>query len=124
MSGLGTASGTRLSRRSRRRLRTVESLHEKRRLAESLLAEHRLPSSAVKQEITSDLFMQTLLAAADEPAMRRLVEERARLVQSVLEWRGDSLARGPRSREQAAVDRDPARILEPEGAAQFAMSLR
>ena len=64
-----------------------EAARQKRELGQRLLAEYTLPSpdanDAWSRAIVSPTFFETLLAAPDEAAMRRLVEERARLVQSV-----------------------------------------
>jgi hypothetical protein len=69
------------------RLTALESLHAKRETARRLLREFDLPEAdAVEpwaKAITSPVFFESLLTASDEPAMRALVEERARLVRTL-----------------------------------------
>ena len=69
------------------RLTLAEALHQKREAARQLLREFHLPEAdsadPVEAAVTSKQFVESLLAAADAEAMRRLVEERARLVQSL-----------------------------------------
>jgi len=74
-----------------------------------LLQEHNLPLPHSRDEasrrITSDHFVETLLGAADDAALRLLVEERAAIIRSANRWNAD---RGtgklrPVSRDQFAV---------------------
>lgn len=84
------------------------ALERRERIAE-LLQEHNLPLPESRHEasrrITSDHFVETLLGAANDEALRQLVEERAALVRSANRWNGDRSAIGPRpvSRDQLAV---------------------
>lgn len=82
------------------RLTVLEAIHEKRRLARRLLGEFDLPDMEATEPraktIVSGRFLESLLAAADEPAMRALVKERAQLVRALA---GDGGAR-PQSRDQ------------------------
>jgi hypothetical protein len=85
---------------SRRRGRIVE-----------LLQEHHLPlpesNDEASRRITSDHFIETLLGAADDESLRRLVEERALLVRSADRWNHDRNTSKPQpvSRDQLAVSR-------------------
>jgi hypothetical protein len=88
------------------RLRAAEALAERQRLVRRVLLEHRLPDpdavDAAGRAIAGEEFLRTLLAAADEPAVRRLVAERARLVEAVLERTAAPLGK-PLAREQQTV---------------------
>jgi hypothetical protein len=88
---------------------------QKRELALRLLAEHSLPlpdgQDPWSRAIVSEAFFEALLAASDEQQMRRLVEERARLVQSVRQWPAGGPAR-PVSRDQLPADRLPAEAID------------
>ena len=88
------------------RLRLAEAMAEKNRLVRRLLGEAELPNpdseSPWARSIVSRRFVESLLAAPDEPAIRELIEERAGLVREIAR-RG--LARGegdcrPQCREQ------------------------
>jgi hypothetical protein len=78
------------------------------RIAE-LLQEHQLPlpdsRDPVSRQITSDHFVESLLHAADDAALRQLVEERASLVRSANQWKQERGSARPRpvSRDQLAV---------------------
>jgi len=99
-------------------LSAEEAARLKRETARRLLREYRLPDRASQSRrepsVVGPRFMESLLAAADERAMRELVEERAELVRS-LGGRGHSSADGgfssaggnavPTSREQFDIDR-------------------
>lgn len=81
----------------------------RRELIAELLQEQGLPLSKRGEEaaggIVSEQFVQTLMLAEDEGAVRRLVEERAALVRSAANWR-EGFRRGetrPRSRDQLAT---------------------
>lgn len=71
------------------RLRTVEAEANRRLLIQKLLVEHRLPgpesADPLGRLIASPEFIQSLLTADDETAVRALVEDRARLVRMVLQ---------------------------------------
>jgi hypothetical protein len=81
------------------RLQAREAARERRAAALALLREFNLPdperAGAGSSGIVSELFIETLMAAPDEPAMRRLVRERAELI-AAAGWR----ASRPVSREQ------------------------
>ena len=92
------------------RLTLLEAVQRKQQLLRRLLREYRLPepesADAHARTITSPRFVESLLAAADEPAMRSLLEERAALVRSL---GGDSFtaAGKPVSCDQHCVDGRP-----------------
>jgi hypothetical protein len=86
-----------------------EAAIERRRRIAELFAEHGLPLpgavGGTARQIVSEQFMQTLMTAADDKSLQRLVKERAELVRAAGNWlleadRGD---RRPRSRDQALV---------------------
>jgi hypothetical protein len=83
---------------SRRRGRIVE-----------LLQEHKLPlpdgSDQASRRITSDEFVESLLSAEDDDALRRLIEERADLVRSANRWNYERTSpnASPVSRDQVAL---------------------
>jgi phenylpyruvate tautomerase PptA (4-oxalocrotonate tautomerase family) len=83
------------------RLESAETVRQKRDMARRLLREYHLPDvdAPGAQAIVGRRFMESLCAAADEPAMRELVEERARLVKALTSSGGA----GPRCREQGTV---------------------
>ncbi len=91
------------------RLTALEAIGQKRGLARRLLAEFDLPDPDAAepwaQAVVSGRFLESLLAAPDEQAMRCLVEERARLVRTLAgseAQRGAAKAR-PQSRDQSLV---------------------
>jgi len=69
------------------RLQAREAIHEKRLLARRLLREFNLPdpdaADPQARSIVGDRFLESLLAAENEQAMRELVRERADLVRSL-----------------------------------------
>jgi hypothetical protein len=85
------------------------ALVERRERIVKLLEEHKLPIPGTRNEsarrIVSDQFVETLLAAADDTALRQLVEERAALVKSAERWRSEAQRSqpGPTSRDQFAA---------------------
>lgn len=85
--------------------RAAEAASGRRRLAERLLAEANLPGmnsdSEWAREIVSAAFFESLLAAPDEDAMRRLVQERARLISAAA---GAPSRRSPSSGRTLARD--------------------
>jgi hypothetical protein len=103
---------------SQRRARIVE-----------LLREFELPlpeqNGNSKDTIVSDQFMQSLMQAPNESALRLLVEERANLVRFASQWNGGRRASGnrPRSRDQFALAFASNGTQAPS-AAEFAASLR
>jgi hypothetical protein len=73
-----------------------------------LLQEHDLPLPCsrhdVARQIVSEHFVQSLMNASDDVALRRLIEERAALVRSANEWRGNRRnSSRPLSRDQIAM---------------------
>jgi hypothetical protein len=88
------------------RFRAQEAIQQRRARVLALLAEHHLPNpdsaDPSARAIVSDTFIETLLAAPDEPTMRRLVEERSRLIGSATQWSGNGPRRNhrPTSRDQ------------------------
>ncbi|MHB1033223.1 MAG: hypothetical protein ACYC35_23950 [Pirellulales bacterium] len=88
-----------------RRLQEAEAGHRKRLLAGKLLRQFRLPdpdtADPSAKAIVSDCFMESLLAADDEAAMRRLVEDRARLAGGRPSSRDQNLADSGRGRFDA-----------------------
>ncbi len=92
------------------RLTVLEAVHQKRVLIGCLLREFHLPDPETAGPpagpIVSERFIESLLAAPSEEAMRELVEERARLVRSL---GGVESARGadggrPMSRDQGVLN--------------------
>ncbi|MGA2619848.1 MAG: hypothetical protein ABSF26_19720 [Thermoguttaceae bacterium] len=89
------------------RLAALETAHQKRQLVRTLLREYHLPdpegSDPQAKSITSRRFVESLLAAPDEQALRTLIEERAALVRALA---GDSLSpwSKPLSRDQHLAD--------------------
>ncbi len=87
------------------RLEALEAVHQKRLVVRRLLGEFNLPdpdaADPQARSITSDRFIESLLAAPNEQAMRELVEERAALVRSLGGAEGVRAATEgkPRSRE-------------------------
>lgn len=86
-----------------------EATAQRRGRIVELLQEHSLPlpysRDQASRQITSDPFLETLLRAADDAALRQLVEERAALIRSAKEWKHEQTSRNPRpvSRDQFAV---------------------
>jgi hypothetical protein len=77
-------------------------------MAWRLLHEHGLPdpgwSQAMTETICGERFLDSLLAAADERAMRELIEERSRLVRMLSGGRKDDAPSQPQSRDQHLVE--------------------
>ena len=69
------------------RLAALDAKHQKQCAARRLLREFNLPDpddgDSRSKAIAGERFWESLLSAADERAMRELVEERARLVRSL-----------------------------------------
>lgn len=105
------------------RLKSACAAAEKRELARRLLLEFQLPAPEAtdpwSQTITSPTFWESLLSAADEPAMRRIVEERSRLA-ATLRTSSRVPSGKPASREQGLVEGAGA----PLDAAEFAKQIR
>ena len=91
------------------RLEASEALLGKRLLARRLLGEFELPDPEVAQgwekSVVSERFVESLLAAPDEAAMREMVEERAALARGVRRGHSESrpVESKPRSRDQSRV---------------------
>lgn len=89
-------------------LRAEQAAGVKRRIAESLLREFRLPDlesrDPAARAIIGEPFLESLMDAPDEAAIRRLVEQRARLVASSRNWLAADGAPGITSREQCLTD--------------------
>jgi len=91
-------------------LKTAQAIHEKRTTIAALLVEHGLPTldrcDAAAKAITSDSFIQLLLAAPSEAAMRALIRERAALVEQSRRWAAEPASRLtlPRSRDQTLIE--------------------
>jgi hypothetical protein len=91
------------------RLGALEAVHQKRSLAARLLREFDLPDPEAAdpwaKSISSPRFLESLLAAPDQGAMRELVEDRAQLVRMLAEGRPtrSSAEARPRSRDQHLV---------------------
>jgi hypothetical protein len=83
----------------------AEASRQREETITSLLQEFSLPprdaTDPAAKRITSDTFIDSLLTAADEPTMRRLVEDRAALARSVTQRVVP--ARQPTSRDQAPI---------------------
>ncbi|MBI3837671.1 MAG: hypothetical protein HY288_07030, partial [Planctomycetia bacterium] len=91
------------------RLRACEAAQQRRAAAVQLLKEFKLPdpdqADTLTKPIVSDLFLETLLAAPNEQAMRTLVQERASAIASARKLdRGSSTWARPSSREQGRSD--------------------
>jgi hypothetical protein len=94
-------------RREVERLAVAESDARKRAAMRRLLREFALPDPESDDPRTKAVvgqpFIESLLAAADESAMRTLVEERARLVHTLAGAARDAADSRPRSRDQHVV---------------------
>lgn len=106
------------------RLRAEKAIAERRVRLKTLLAEYELPDPDIagpaSRAIVSDELIHAALAAADDEAMRRIVESRAALVRSARE-----VTRPPQ--ESRAVSREQARIdslLVCRDAASFVQAIR
>jgi hypothetical protein len=90
------------------RLEGIAVAEQKRSTARRLLSEFKLPdpeaSDAYAQAVVGGSFLESLLAAPSEGAMRQLVEERVRLLRATgASSESVAAASRPRSREQAEV---------------------
>ena len=90
------------------RLMELEEIHRKRDLMRRLLREFEMPDAEAGEPwaktVVSERFIESLITAPDEPTMRAMVEERARLVRTLAGDvpRGSAIAR-PQSRDQHLV---------------------
>lgn len=89
------------------RLRAETAARDRQMLVRRLLAEQHLPEPGSadpwSRTITSDVFFEALLAAADEAAIRRLIDERVCLVRAAQHGPAPTW-RKPASRDQRLVD--------------------
>jgi hypothetical protein len=82
-----------------------ESRRRRERILQ-LLQEHDLPlpaqNGAAASYLVSPEFVETLMHAADDDSVRQLIEERAALVRSACDWKGQPrrVSARPRSRQQ------------------------
>jgi hypothetical protein len=88
------------------RLHAAEAVHARHDLIRRLLGEFQLPAPQAAagwaRSVVSERFVESLVAAPDEETVRRLIEDRARLVRG-----GSMLGRGegrPQSRDQSRLD--------------------
>jgi len=69
------------------RLTTAETRHNQQKTARQLLREYHLPdpesNEPLARAITTEKFFESLLSSSDEKVMRKMVEERAQLVQAL-----------------------------------------
>ncbi|MGD0899220.1 MAG: hypothetical protein ABR915_15395 [Thermoguttaceae bacterium] len=95
------------------RLSLLEAAHQKHDIVRRILREFQFPepdaSDPLGRAVTSRRFVESLLAAPDEAAMRALVEERAALVRALGAGGLPSCGGKPVSRDQYLVD-GPARL--------------
>jgi hypothetical protein len=86
----------------------AEAAAQRRLLVRRLLAEHHLPdpdtADGWARSVVSRHFVESLLAAPDEPSMREMIEERARLIRGAGDRAAGRAAGRPLSREQNAGD--------------------
>jgi hypothetical protein len=91
-------------------LRAADAVAQKRVLAQRLLAEAHLPDpysdGGWARDIVSETFFESLMSAADEGAMRQLVQERTRLVAAAAGFHSHRPSRGgrPLARDQQLVE--------------------
>ena len=90
------------------RLTALEAAHQRQGMARRLLREFDLPQPDAAEPrakaICDQRFFESLLAAPDEPTMRELIEERARLVRTLSSNQSASgAAAHPQSRDQHVV---------------------
>ena len=91
------------------RLETAEALLTKRLVVRRLLSEFKLPDPDLAEgwakTVVSERFLESLLAAPGEEAMREMVEERAALVRGANAIRSEAarIDSRPRSRDQSQV---------------------
>lgn len=101
------------------RLQACIAMHERREVARRLLREFKLPDpealGGTSNSIVSELFLETVLGAADERAMRALVQERAEAIAAARKSPGAPGAGRPISREQYPCDAGGAEDLDVEG---------
>jgi len=73
-----------------RQWRGADAARTRRALCRRMLAEHQLPdpeaADATSRRVLGEAFLEQLQAAPDEAAVRRLVAERAQLIESARQW--------------------------------------
>jgi hypothetical protein len=90
-------------------LKAKQAVDQRRITVAALLAEYHLPSpdatDPTAKAIVSETFLHSLLAAPDDQSLRRLIEDRARLVTSAKVWEAAShpAHRQPTSRDQTSL---------------------
>jgi hypothetical protein len=103
-----------------------EQVAQRRKRIAQLLEQHELPASAGDDNrLVSQEFMDTLMGARDDAALRQLIEERAALVRSACDWseqRHRPTARRPLSRHQLESPLTPSGV-PLRSAAEFAKAL-
>ena len=105
------------------RLHQLEASYQRRLLIQNLLAEHQLPSpenaDPAGKSLLGEAFLQSLMTAADEAAVRTLINERAQLVRQAQQWDRRRIVH-PRalSRDQAHVDLAESSLLDGRGFAR------
>lgn len=106
-----------------------EEVSRRRNRVSQLLQEHNLPfptsDGIIDSQLVSSQFIESLMSAASDDEIRRLVEERALLVRSASNWQGSGRSRDrrPRSRDQVALTNATNRQHAPT-AAEFAACIR
>jgi hypothetical protein len=113
----------------RRRLDEVlvrEAAAERRERIRELLAAHHLPlpggNGAVDSHLTSPRFIESLMHAADDAAVRRLIEERVELLRTAASWQARPPVHRPRSRDQTTLATGG--TARPRSAEDFAAAIR
>ena len=94
------------------RLQKADARHVRRELIRRLLAEHRLPlvespshdDGESPRTIVSERFLTLLESVAEESEVRRLIEDRARLVNELRDRAASSSRSKPLSRDQLASE--------------------
>lgn len=110
-------------------LSTERAVAERRQRALELLSEYELPAPAAQEDpagqIVSEAFVDSLIAAPDEEAMRLLVEARANLVRSAQRLAGERVQENARPRSRDQLSLVPQAVpLAVESAADFARLVR
>jgi hypothetical protein len=94
-----------------------------------LLQENNLPlpssEGVVDSQLVGPRFIETLMQAADDQTVRRLIQERAELVRAACHWNGHQSRndRRPRSRDQVGLAA-AANGIAVRSAAEFAAAVR
>jgi hypothetical protein len=105
-------------------LKAKQAADERRTAIAALLSEYHLPApdatDPTAKAIVSETFLQSLLSAPDDSSLRRLVEDRARLITSAIAWQPATKPahRQPTSRDQTTLD-----AARPQDAKSFARAI-